>query len=66
MSFLSLVGKNLVRQRARSGLTALGISLGIITAGFRRSALEFMRSGGADFLVMRAGAPDRWRLHALV
>jgi len=31
MSFLSLIVKNLIRQRVRTGLTILGISLGITT-----------------------------------
>lgn len=66
MSFLALVFKNLVRQRIRTGLTVLGISLGIttvvalgvITNSFKNSAAEILRLGGADFMVAQEGAAD--------
>jgi putative ABC transport system permease protein len=66
VSFLALVVKNLVRQRVRTALTVLGISLGIttvvalgvITHSFKASAGEIMRLGGADFMVAQEGAAD--------
>lgn len=66
MSFLGLVGKNLMRQRVRSLLTLLGISLGIttvvalgvVTAGLKDSATALTRAGGADFMVAQDGAAD--------
>jgi putative ABC transport system permease protein len=66
MSFLALIFKNLVRQRIRTGLTVLGISLGIttvvalgvITNSFKASAAEILRLGGADFMVAQEGAAD--------
>ena len=66
MSFLALIVKNLVRQRIRTGLTVLGISigittvvaLGVVTNSFKESAGQFIRLGGADFMVAQEGAAD--------
>ncbi|MFO7591624.1 MAG: ABC transporter permease [Acidimicrobiia bacterium] len=66
MSFLGLVAKNLLRQRVRALLTLLGITIGIITvvalgavtAGLKATADDFVRSGGADFIVGQEGAAD--------
>lgn len=66
MTFAALVLKNLSRQRVRSILTILGITIGItaivslgtITAGLKRTADAFVRSGNADFLVAQEGAAD--------
>ena len=66
VSFSALVLKNLLRQRTRTVLTLLGISigiatvvaLGVITEGAKGSSTEFVRSGGADFLVAQEGASD--------
>ncbi len=66
MSFLALVFKNLVRQRIRTGLTVLGISigittvvaLGVVTSSLKESAGEIIRLGGADFMVAQEGAAD--------
>jgi putative ABC transport system permease protein len=66
MSFVGLIVRNLLRQRTRSLLTLLGISLGIttvvalgcITAGMRSTAGSLATSGGADFMVAQAGASD--------
>jgi putative ABC transport system permease protein len=66
MSFLTLIVKNLFRQRARTGLTILGISIGITTVvalgviadGLKMTAGEIIRTGDADFLVAQKGAAD--------
>jgi len=66
MGFAQLVLRNLLRARVRSGLTLVGISLGIttivalgvITAGFKSTAGAFVQSGGADFMVAQEGAAD--------
>jgi putative ABC transport system permease protein len=66
VSFSTLVLKNLLRQRTRTALTLLGISvgiatvvaLGVITEGLKSSSSEFVRSGGADFMVAQKGASD--------
>ncbi len=66
MSFVGLILKNLVRQRVRTALTVLGISLGIttvvalgvITSSLKASAGEIIRLGGADFMVTQEGAAD--------
>jgi putative ABC transport system permease protein len=66
LSFLGLIFKNLFRQRVRTGLTVLGISLGIttvvtlgvITSSLKSTAGEILRLGGADFMVAQKGAAD--------
>ena len=66
MSFVALIIKNLVRQRIRSGLTILGISmgittvvaLGVVTSSLKESAGEIIRMGDADFMVAQEGAAD--------
>ena len=66
MSFASLVLRNLFRQRVRTLLTVLGISIGIttvvalgaITAGLKGTMTELVRGGGADFMVAQSGASD--------
>jgi putative ABC transport system permease protein len=66
MSFIRLILKNLFRQRARTTLTVLGISLGImtvvalgvITEGLRVMAGDLTRAGGADFIVGQKGSSD--------
>ncbi len=66
MSFLSLIVKNLLRQKVRAGLTLLGISVGIttvvalgaITSGFRASSGGIITARGADFIVAQEGASD--------
>jgi putative ABC transport system permease protein len=55
MSFAVLVVRNLCRQRVRTLLTVLGISIGIttvvalgaITAGLKTTMGELVRGGGA-------------------
>ena len=66
MTFSALVLRNLFRQRVRTLLTALGISIGIttvvalgsITSGLKATMGELVRGGGADFMVAQAGASD--------
>ncbi|HET9545612.1 MAG TPA: ABC transporter permease [Gaiellaceae bacterium] len=66
MSFAGLIVKNLFRQRVRTGLTVLGIAigittvvaLGVITAGFKEASGAFVQAGGADFAVAQKGASD--------
>jgi putative ABC transport system permease protein len=66
MSFSALVLRNLFRQRVRTVLTVLGISIGIttvvalgaVTSGLKTTMGELVRGGGADFMVAQAGASD--------
>lgn len=66
MSFLAMVLKNLARQRVRTGLTVLGISigittvvaLGVVTGSLKSTAGEILTLGGADFMVAQKGAAD--------
>lgn len=66
MSFIALIVKNLFRQRVRTGLTVLGISLGIttvvalgvVTESLKSTAGEIINLGGADFMVAQEGAAD--------
>ena len=66
MSFVGFIIRNLVRQRVRTTLTTLGISLGIttvvalgvITDGLKASSAELITFAGADFMVAQKGASD--------
>jgi putative ABC transport system permease protein len=66
MSFLMLISKNLFRQRVRSLLTILGISIGIMTVvtlgvvvdGMKASMSDIMHIGGSDFMVGQEGSSD--------
>jgi len=66
MPFSALVLRNLLRQRVRTLLTVLGISIGIttvvalgaITSGLKGTMGELVKAGGADFMVAQAGASD--------
>ena len=66
MTFAGLVLKTLLRQRTRTALTVLGISigittvvaLGVITAGMKATATGLATGGGADFMVAQDGASD--------
>jgi len=66
MSFLSLIVKNLVRQRVRTALTVLGISigittvvaLGVVTDSLKATSGEILQLGDADFMVAQEGAAD--------
>jgi putative ABC transport system permease protein len=66
MSFLTLILKNLFRQRMRTGLTTLGISIGITTVialgvivdGLMTSAGQILTTAGSDFMVGQRGSAD--------
>lgn len=66
MSFLALIIKNLIRQRVRTALTVLGISigittvvaLGVVTDSLKATSGEILRLGDADFMVAQEGAAD--------
>ncbi len=65
MSFTRLIVRNLFRQRARTLLTVLGISLGIMTvcgAGVITGAFdnggEIAHVAGADIIVRQKGSAD--------
>jgi putative ABC transport system permease protein len=66
MPFILLIFRNLIRQKVRTGLTVLGISigitavvaLGIITESAKASTVELLRAGGSDFAVGRQGSAD--------
>jgi putative ABC transport system permease protein len=66
MSFVLLILSNLFRQKIRTGLTVLGISigittvvaLGVLTNGARRTAAEIITLGGSDFSIGRQGSAD--------
>lgn len=65
MSFVSLICKNLWRQKVRSLLAIAGISLGIATVialgaiadGMEHNLIATLRSGTADFSIGQAHAP---------
>jgi putative ABC transport system permease protein len=66
MSFFGLVARNLLRQRTRTALTVIGISVGIMTVvalgvvadGLKASTGDLLRLGDADFIVAQQGASD--------
>lgn len=66
MSFFLLILSNLMRQKIRTGLTVLGISigittvvaLGVLTNSAREMAGKMITAGSSDFSVGRAGSAD--------
>ena len=66
MTFIALIVKNLLRQRARTALTVLGISvgittvvaLGVVVGGLKQTAGQILRAYNSDFIVARKGASD--------
>ena len=66
MTFIALIAKNLLRQRARTALTVLGISvgittvvaLGVVVGGLKQTAGQILRAYNSDFIVARKGAAD--------
>src|SRR3990172_8306523 len=66
MPFALLILRNLLRQKIRTGLTVIGMSvgitavvaLGIITHSAQASTEELLKVGGSDFSVGRAGSAD--------
>jgi putative ABC transport system permease protein len=67
MRFSTLIFRNLVRRRTRTGLTVVGLAIGIsavvallgIAWGFERSFMVIYESKGIDLIVVRAGTSDR-------
>lgn len=66
MPFVLLILRNLLRQKIRTSLTVIGISigitavvaLGVITNSALKAAGDVFRAGGADFAVGQAGSSD--------
>ncbi len=66
LKLLELIPKNVLRQKTRTMLTLLGISIGIATIialgavadGLAKSFTGMISAGKADFLVTQAGAAD--------
>lgn len=66
MSFILLMFSNLMRQKTRTGLTVLGISIGITTVvalgifitSAKAATEDLIVAGGSDFSVGRAGSAD--------
>ena len=66
MPFLLLILRNLLRQKIRTGLTVLGMSigitavvaLGILTHSALKSTGELLTAGNSDFSIGRAGSAD--------
>src|SRR3990172_5188537 len=66
MTFIALILKNIVRQRTRTFLTVLGISLGIttvvalgvVTESLKASSGQILKIGDAQFMVAQEGAAD--------
>jgi putative ABC transport system permease protein len=66
MPFVLLILRNLLRQKIRTSLTVLGMSigitavvaLGIITESALSSTLQLFTAGGSDFAIGRAGSSD--------
>jgi putative ABC transport system permease protein len=66
MTWLGLVGRNLLRRPSRTLLTAAGVAIGVglivallgITNGARRTADALIHVGGADFGLYQGGVSD--------
>jgi putative ABC transport system permease protein len=66
MPFFVLIFRNLLRQRIRTLLTAVGISigittvvaLGVVTHSFKSTAKDILHAGGTDFAIGQAGSAD--------
>ncbi|MCH8950072.1 MAG: ABC transporter permease [Chloroflexi bacterium] len=66
MSFTFFILSNLLRQKVRTGLTVLGISIGITTVvalgifvnSLKASTEELITAGGSDFAVAEDGVAD--------
>jgi putative ABC transport system permease protein len=69
MSFLGFLMKNLMRRKARTLLTILGVAVAMTTIvslrgvaqGFQRSFVENFERRGVDLVVTAAGVPDQLR-----
>jgi putative ABC transport system permease protein len=66
MPFILLALRNLLRQKIRTGLTVLGMSigitavvaLGVITHSVLQATGDLLTAGGSDFAIGRAGSAD--------
>ena len=66
MRFTTLIFKNMMRRKARSAFTLIGISIGIATIialgalmnGMTSGMQGIIRSGEADFIVVQKGVSD--------
>src|SRR5262245_42323330 len=69
MSFLAFLIKNLLRRKARTLLTILGVAVAMSTIvtlrgiahGFEQTFLENLEQRGADLVVTQGGVPDQLR-----
>jgi putative ABC transport system permease protein len=67
MTFLAVIFKNVLRRRARSVLTALGVALAVgavvalvgFSRGFAKSAAEVYAGHDVDLVVVRSGVTER-------
>ncbi len=67
MWFSTLLLKNLLRRKFRSGLTCIGFAVAVgttvallgVSEGFERSWLESMTRRGFDIIVVQGGSPDQ-------
>jgi putative ABC transport system permease protein len=67
MYFASLIAKNLLRRKIRTGLTALGVALAVATFvalrgvadGFTRASLDTFEKRGVEVVIMAAGAANQ-------
>src|SRR5262245_47793173 len=67
MLFLTFVLKNLLRRKARSALTLLGVGIAVaavvaltgIASGFERSFRRLYTERGVDLMIVRAGTTER-------
>ena len=68
MTLLTMVIRNVVRRKLRSGLTIVAIALAIgavvalvgIASGFERSFVQLYDSAGIDIIVVRSGVQERF------
>jgi hypothetical protein len=66
VSFLALIAHNVSTKKVRSALTAIAVSLGIMTVialsllthSLRQTAVSVLRTGTADFTVAQKGVSD--------
>jgi putative ABC transport system permease protein len=67
MRFTTVILRNLLRRRVRTGLTVLGLAIGLaavvallgVSWGFERSFLKLYESKAIDLVIMKAGVSDR-------
>ncbi len=67
MRFSTFIARNMLNRKVRTGLTVLGLSVGIaavmmltgIAWGFERSFLSIFRAKGIDLVIVRAGISNQ-------